>query len=441
VTKNLQIAYSSWINVANCDPDCKHRDENGYLPTCKAVGQDRLHKSKARFRLVMAGRQSGKSLGAIAEICIDALGYPGHVNWWVVNNLEVKERAWRGLLNFLPKGVLEGKPNETQRRIRLANGSEIWVKSAAGDDSLVSESLDFVVCDEAGLWKAEAWERGISPMLLARPNSRVVFVSTPRSKNWFYKMWLKGRSGPYQEPGYESFHWKSEHSPYADPTYLAERRRNMPADLYREEYEADPLDTAGGVFKNVRDRVLYRRVEADRFTVIGVDLAQKNDYTAIIPMNSLRQAISVERSQDDYSIQKQRLAALSFQMNFARLVVDEANVGLMMTQELRSAGMPVEAVATNSAVVKRSLIDNLRIAFESGTITIPDDPVLINELESYTYELLPSGQIRYAAPEGEHDDTVIALALATWGQRGAMARTTRTQEQFSYLRPRGGWPR
>jgi hypothetical protein len=382
----------------------------------------------------MKGRQSGGTQCAIAEICVDAMGYPGHIDWWVVNNLEVKPRAWRGLLDFLPREVI-AKTNETQRRITLVNGSEIWVKSAAGDDSLVSDSLDFLVCDEAGLWKAEAWERGVSPMLTARKNSRVLIVGTPRARNWFYQMWLKGRPGPQKEAEYESFHWKSEDSPFTDLTYLAERRRNMPTDLYKEEYEADPIDSSGGVFVNVRNCVASGAAEPDRFTVIGVDLARKNDFSALIPMNSQRRALFVERSQEDWPIQKARLAQVAFQMG-ARLVMDSANVGDVVVQDMRSAGFAVEDVPTNSATVKRSLVDNLRLAFQNGTIQIPNDETLITELENYSYEVLPSGQIRYSAPEGQHDDTVIALALALWGQRGAMVR--RPNMNSSYLRPHRG---
>jgi hypothetical protein len=39
---------------------------------------------------------------------------------------------------------------------------------------------------------------------------------------------------------------------------------------------------------------------------------------------------------------------------------------------------------------------------------------LFTELEQFTYEILPSGKIRYSAPSGKHDDEVYSLALAVW---------------------------
>lgn len=52
------------------------------------------------------------------------------------------------------------------------------------------------------------------------------------------------------------------------------------------------------------------------------------------------------------------------------------------------------------------------MAFERGDIRIPNDPVLVSELVAYQAERLPSGLLRYGAPSGQHDDTVMALAMA-----------------------------
>src|SRR6185503_17116646 len=199
----------------------------------KVVGQAAVVASKSKMRSVMAGRQSGKTLCGIAEICIDALS-GRHINWWVCPNYTVKPRAWRGLLDFLPADVIE-KKNETERYIRLINGSEIWVKSADGQDSLVSESLDFAVCDEAGQWKERAWNQ-ITPMFAARPNARALLIGTPRGKNWFHRTWLRGRPGPEKHPDYESFHWYSEDSPYVSKSFLATEREVMSRDMYLQEY-------------------------------------------------------------------------------------------------------------------------------------------------------------------------------------------------------------
>jgi hypothetical protein len=61
---------------------------------------------------------------------------------------------------------------------------------------------------------------------------------------------------------------------------------------------------------------------------------------------------------------------------------------------------------------------------EHESIGLPDDPILISELMAYESERLPSGIMRYGAPEGQHDDTVIAVALAWYGASQALRAET-----------------
>jgi hypothetical protein len=63
----------------------------------------------------------------------------------------------------------------------------------------------------------------------------------------------------------------------------------------------------------------------------------------------------------------------------------------------------------------------LALAFERGDLRIINDPVLVAELQAYEMERLPSGLIRYTAPDGLHDDCVIGLALAWHGAATRMS--------------------
>lgn len=75
--------------------------------------------------------------------------------------------------------------------------------------------------------------------------------------------------------------------------------------------------------------------------------------------------------------------------------------------------------------IKTNLVEGLSLAFEQGQIEILDDPVLIGELQAYESERLPSGLVRYSAPDGLHDDCVSALMLAyAAGAAGTRKRAT-----------------
>jgi hypothetical protein len=55
-------------------------------------------------------------------------------------------------------------------------------------------------------------------------------------------------------------------------------------------------------------------------------------------------------------------------------------------------------------------MEGLAVAIQSRAIRYPDG-VIVSELEAFEYEYTRTG-VRYAAPEGLHDDAVIALGLA-----------------------------
>jgi len=61
---------------------------------------------------------------------------------------------------------------------------------------------------------------------------------------------------------------------------------------------------------------------------------------------------------------------------------------------------------------KRELIENLITRIENGELTAPDIGQLRHELSVFEYDVTRGGTVRYDAPEGFHDDTVDALALA-----------------------------
>lgn len=66
-----------------------------------------------------------------------------------------------------------------------------------------------------------------------------------------------------------------------------------------------------------------------------------------------------------------------------------------------------------TATSKPPLIESLALAFEREECRWQDDPIWTGELEAYERKVSPiTGRSQYSAPEGMHDDTVIARALA-----------------------------
>jgi hypothetical protein len=114
-----------------------------------------------------------------------------------------------------------------------------------------------------------------------------------------------------------------------------------------------------------------------------------------------------------------------------RLVVDETGVGKPVVDMLRQAKLrpiPVTITAgTRDAhvehgiwrVSKRELVSVVKVLLQSRTLKIapmlPEAGVLVKELENFQMKITDAMNDTYGAwREGEHDDLVLATALACW---------------------------
>lgn len=90
--------------------------------------------------------------------------------------------------------------------------------------------------------------------------------------------------------------------------------------------------------------------------------------------------------------------------------MDATGVGDAVFDDLKNEGLNLEGFKF-TATTKQELVSNLSIAMDNQTISYPKIETLIDELEMYAYEQRSNGQFSYSAPEGFHDDEVMALAL------------------------------
>jgi hypothetical protein len=176
---------------------------------------------------------------------------------------------------------------------------------------------------------------------------------------------------------------------------------------------------------------------ATREFVIGLDLGQAADFTALV---------AVERTAEGYAVPLiartrgrsypeivARVADLMTEAPIAdnsHLIVDATGVGRPVMDMLRGADLNPIAVTIHGGgkitgrrgwlrVPKRDLISVLLVAFQSGLIRISSElehaTTLAHELLGMRRRVTAAGTDQYGAwREGEHDDLVLALALAVW---------------------------
>lgn len=175
---------------------------------------------------------------------------------------------------------------------------------------------------------------------------------------------------------------------------------------------------------------------AKRQFVLGLDLGQADDYSTLIsvePTSAGYEVGMIARTRGKpYPELVAPIVALMVKAPFAdasTLVVDRTGLGAPVFDLLCDAGLaPVGITITGGArvtgrprllgVPKRDLVNGLLVIFQGGLIKIASElqhaGTLARELQAMRRHVTAAGNDTYGAAAGEHDDLVLALAMAVW---------------------------
>ena len=337
--------------------------------------------------------------------------------WVVAPTFPLVREDWMTAEVLLRDAITDKK--QTERRMDFQPYGFIEFKSAdRGADGLIGAGLDGCIVDEAKLVSKEAWEQGLRPAL-ADKKGRALFISTPKGRNYFYDLFLKGRNGTDKE--WKSWQYPTNTNPYFPKSEWEVIRQTTPDMIFKQEYLADFLENEATVFKNIERclRGTFEQPDDKEYYTVGVDLGKAEDFTVITVMkNKTCQVVDVYRmNQVDWSLQKKIILGFAKRYKHSLFYVDSTGLGDPIEEDLRASGVNTKDYKFTSAS-KQELIEQLIVAIEQGLIGIPvcvSTQFLIDELKAFSYDITKSGHVRYSAPEGLHDDGVISLGLATRG--------------------------
>jgi hypothetical protein len=358
------------------------------------------------------GRRWGKTTMAGALALSSAT--KGGIVGWVAPTYSNSRPLWRFVEHAL---VNEPRlqARRAERSVDFPKGGRLTIYTADNDIALRGESFDLVIVDEAARIREETFTDVLLPTLADR-DGRMLIVSTPKGRNWFWRQYLAGQ---VRNDRTISFTAPSSANPMQTIKRAAELARDAVSDrTYRQEWLAEFVDDAGGVFRGVLDCVREHPTEPEpgRSYAMGVDWGRTNDATVFTVMCiETAQVVAVERMQDTaYALQLDRLQRLHARWQPYAILAEANSMGGPLVEALQRLELPVQSFTT-TAITKPPLIDALALAIERGDIGLTNNTTLLNELQAYESERLPSGAVRYSAPGGMHDDHVISLALAWRG--------------------------
>lgn len=342
----------------------------------------------------------------------------GNYYYFLPTYSQAKKVIWEGktktgdsFLSFFPPDLIDGKPNDTELKIKFKNGSLFQLIGTDNIDSIVGTNPIGCVFSEYSLQNPKAWDY-IRP-ILAENGGWAIFNFTPRGRNHGWKILQQAK-----ESGWFNQVLTVDDTQAISTETLEEERKQMPRDLFQQEYYCDFLEDAGAVFKGV-DQVVRDEISnttQDKLFQNGVDLAKYQDFTVITPFDLTTFTVYKQDrfNQIDYNLQKAKIEAAYYHYNQAKTYIDSTGVGEPVFDDLQHRGLKNLYPYKFNEISRRNLLTNLQILIEQQEIKIFKQEPLISELKSFHYELADSGKVKMVVPEGIHDDCVMSLALATW---------------------------
>ena len=336
-------------------------------------------------------------------------GEHGYVSKTYKNAKENHERTVNDL-RANPGGLV--KATLSPPAIYLRNGTKLTYHSSETPNSIYGGTWSAAVIDEASRVSREAYLGVVTR--LAKTGGPLRCGGNKYGNNWFNEL--------CRDPSITTRMSASDalRQGLVDEATL-QRWRNSVNDLeWQETYE---LQEVLGL--NPFAVALARPptpVKDDTPWLYGLDLAKRQDFTALVALNRQGQVVAAERYQwVDYPTSVRHIKEV---VGNSLVYADANGVGEVVIDYLRETGVAVQGVLTHGAtgseaevdrIARKDLLDYLAKAMELGQVECNRDDI---RAELAEFSLVMRGQQpRYEVPEHLHDDMAFAFALAAHGWR------------------------
>ena len=336
----------------------------------------------------------------------------GPVGWFAPTYKDLGE-SWRQACSLLTPIIR--RRSEVDKRLDLVTGGSVEFWSLNNNPNAGrSRKYRRAIIDEAA--KAanlkEAWEQAIRPTL-SDLRGDAWFFSTPKGLNYFYELFRRDGT-----PDWRAWQLPTSANPYIAPAEIETARRDLPDRVFRQEYLAEFLES-GALFVGVRELSTLERAApaAGRNYLIGIDWGKRSDRTVLSVWDlGIRREVALHVMGNTlYSVQVREAARVAKEYNDALIIAEANAMGDPLIEQLALAGARVMEFITTAAT-KANAVQEFCLACENRSITLQEDAEGLAEMEMFEYQgATQNGLARYAAPDGYHDDIVMARVIAYSG--------------------------
>ena len=246
--------------------------------------QQEVWTDDSRFKVIAAGRRTGKSRLAAWRLIVSALeADKGHVWYIAPTQQQARDIMWQQLLELGNPVIASSHVNNMQ--LTLINGSVISLKGADRPETMRGVALKFVVLDEYADIKPTVFEQILRPAL-ADLKGHCIFIGTPKGRNHFYDLYKLGKK---DVKDWKSWHFTSFDNPLLDKEEIEVAKETMSTFAFRQEFMANFEAPQSDIFKEdwviVKDKddepengTYYMAVDLAGFENVSKQASNKKKY-------------------------------------------------------------------------------------------------------------------------------------------------------------------
>ena len=375
---------------------------------------NQIEQPEVKYITLCSGRQIGKSLLGQNLLLKWALSTPNQTIMWISPIYSQARKVFEDLERAIDDAPILKSKNKSNYDMEFVNGSKVMFRSAERYDNLRGNTLNYLIVDEAAYIDDKVWREVLKPTILVK-GKKVIFLSTPKGKNWFYEMSLRGEDK--DQPEYITINASSYDNPYISKEDLEESKKTLPSDIYKQEILGVFVDSGGEVFKDIDDYCVLDSwiPKTSGKYYAGVDFGRADDYSVVTIISSEGEVVDIyrERQKDWDTIVSEITNRLKSYDATAQVEVN--GIGDVLYEQLRKKYSKVSPfVTTNQS--KQQIIEDLIYGLNTHQLLLPSKELfypLYGELKSFTYKYSPSTRkVIYGGVSGSHDDCVMSLAIA-----------------------------
>jgi hypothetical protein len=307
--------------------------------------------------------------------------------------------------------------NNSDHSITFPNKSILQLKGADHKEGLRGPKPIGVVVDEYGAiahrFGSELREAILEPSIRSS-EGWIDYSGTPAGSNDFSRLLELSK---HKEDMWGSLKTVDDTGIYTPEQIQKFREDAINIDFFNQEYYCKVVEGANTVFRGVDDIIRGELQKMSIFGhkyIFGIDLGRSNDSTVIVGLDRMTNGVCFYEKMTNVPWESQRVRIRAILRQWDSIaVVDATGVGDSFVESLFNEGLPIIPFKISSNLVKKNLVEKLKTYIENKYIYIPNIPELISELKTFEIKASSRSDIfLFSAPEGMHDDSVIALALA-----------------------------